>query len=93
MSFNHQGISVKALPCAPLKDVLVPATLQLTVLPQAKSGVYALVVTGMDMMPIQVPGAFTVLPSAPPPGADRGGCGEGGPRLAPGSLPQAGPTP
>ena len=67
------GISVKALPCAPLKDVLVPAALQLTISPQAKAGVYTLVVTGMDMMAIQVPGAFTVLPSAPPPGRMHGG--------------------
>ncbi len=66
--FQPPGISVKALPCAPLKDVLVPATLQLTISPQATAGVYTLVVAGMDMMPIQVPGAFTVLPSAPPPG-------------------------
>ena len=71
--FQPPGISVKALPCAPLKDVLVPAALQLTISPQAKAGVYTLVVTGMDMMPIQVPGAFTVLPSAPPPGRIGGG--------------------
>jgi hypothetical protein len=72
-AFQPAGISVKALPCAPVKDALVPATLQLTISPQAKSGAYALVITGLDMMPIQVPGAFTVLPSPPPAGRIEGG--------------------
>jgi len=61
-SFEPAGIGVKAAPCAQL-DVQVPATLQLTISPQAKPGPHTLVIAGMDMVPIRVQGAFTVMPS------------------------------
>lgn len=66
-SFEPAGITATAQPCAVGTLAAVPPTVQLAISPQAQAGPYTLVVQGLDMVPIRVPGAFTVraAPQAP----------------------------
>lgn len=71
-AFEPQGLTATALPCGQAALAAAPATLQVTISPRAPAGAYALVISGRDMRPIRVSGAFTVRPAAPPPGRTEG---------------------
>ncbi len=71
-AFEPQGLTAAALPCSQAELAAAPATLQVTISPRAPAGAYALVISGRDMSPIRVSGAFTVRPSPPPPGRTEG---------------------
>lgn len=66
-SFEPLGITATAVPCAVGTLAAAPAQVQLVLSPQAQAGPYTLVIQGLDMQPLRVPGAFTVRAPAPAP--------------------------